>query len=465
MGWKNHELDFNFNLAQNNRLIDIAPRQFLSVNMATTDNARGIAYNGNLVPRTVTLRTDPETGTDTTDVFCEAESFPELAVNGDIPAVAGAEAFDPSFEPDFPPADLDIPDMGDLGAGFVYMPASQENNTQPREVLIWTSTHGVLYTKNFHETTPIWQFMNNGIATSEKPYIVNVVAAPSGALLLQTYTSGFTHLYSADGLGGVWTKIYDQDSLGLYITAIGVNPLKNEEFAFSASGAANGTGTFWIGNRNTFTQKQGSLGVYAGVVGTIVFSKNQWVHFCQAAGGAFPPTIVIYYTAAGVFVTYDVTYSTAILYSGPSAQAGRGTGMTIFYWDNYPVETGTAFGTVTGSGRTQTQYAVGSGFPKFIGYQALAVSPTGTHLMGARMGLFTAYYSNDGGASWSASGSIPAGMDVWENCNDDFRWIAGGGVSLKLLMNFSDYTAGHNKEGNLLYVAPLRDIIGIRFIK
>jgi hypothetical protein len=72
--------------------------------------------------------------------------------------------------------------------------------------------------------------------------------------------------------------------------------------------------------------------------------------------------------------------------------------------------------------------------------------------------------TSDGGATWgTAAGVIPVGSSVWENCSDDFRWIFGGGTVIRLTM---DWGATYiNKMGSLPQVAPLINIIGIRFIE
>jgi hypothetical protein len=120
-GWRNNPLpEFEFNLAQNNRMVDLFPRQFLDVSLAADETPRGIAYAGNLIPRTVTLQYDVEAGCWLTGLLCEAETFAEIAVDGDIPPESGIGGFDLSVPPlpDFP----DLPDLD-----VVYLDPSMSN--------------------------------------------------------------------------------------------------------------------------------------------------------------------------------------------------------------------------------------------------------------------------------------------------------------------------------------------------
>lgn len=114
LAWKNNELTFDFTLAQNNRMVDLWPNQFLDVALAAGDTPRGIAYTGNLVPRSIALQFDAETGCWDTEISCEAETFAELAVDGDVPAETGIEDFDSTTLPDFNMDDFDLGDLPDL---------------------------------------------------------------------------------------------------------------------------------------------------------------------------------------------------------------------------------------------------------------------------------------------------------------------------------------------------------------
>lgn len=83
--------------------------------------------------------------------------------------------------------------------------------------------------------------------------------------------------------------------------------------------------------------------------------------------------------------------------------------------------------------------------------------------MGCDGGLFTAKWTSDGGATWLTT-TLPVGSSVWENCKDDNRWLFGGGMNIQVSLDRGG-TVGANLIGNLVYAAPLINIVGIRFIE
>ena len=54
-------------------------------------------------------------------------------------------------------------------------------------------------------------------------------------------------------------------------------------------------------------------------------------------------------------------------------------------------------------------------------------------------------------------------VGVWASCGDNYRWIFGGGMIIKLTMDFG-VTVPLDKTGNLTAIAPLVDVTGLRFI-
>jgi len=122
-------------LACNQRLIDIAPQQYVTLSVAVEDTPRGLVWtNRRLIPRRVTYLHDGQSGAMLTDIECEAETFPGTAVTvippqspvDNIPDQPG------DFEPPDPiesgtddpedtigrPPDDDTPTCYDPGAGF-----------------------------------------------------------------------------------------------------------------------------------------------------------------------------------------------------------------------------------------------------------------------------------------------------------------------------------------------------------
>ncbi len=470
VGWKNNEFDeISFVMPHNNRFIDCFPRSFLNITLDADDTPRGIPFSGNIIPRSVTLQHDPEAGTLFCELVTEAETSPELAVDGDVPASSGIDTWDAGTfpEPDFP----EIQDLGDLGMSFAMPSATTEPNNQPRTVLITSNNKGLLYTTNFHETTPKWSFMNNGFDLLDQDYVLDIFATPSGALFAHTIQAGFHAIYAAAGLGSTWTKIAAQADFGGDIQCIAVDPRESEKIFFFAGPTT--AKLPYYADRSGYSAVTGitwgaSLNMADGFGGSAWFADKNYVCFFQQGIVAFPPAVVhVFSRDLKNFLGGNMTYNDG---AGPGSSTRRpsalvGSGKFVWRWeDNAGVAAiwqydATVVPDVDGSKTVYTTLAVSEHVR-----QGLAPSPTGNKLMGCRTSTGAAVYSSDGGATWSTSGTIPIGLDVWENCRDDFRWIAAGGTSIKLLMNFDDYTAGHNKEGNLPYVAPLIDITGVRFI-
>ena len=92
----------------------------------------------------------------------------------------------------------------------------------------------------------------------------------------------------------------------------------------------------------------------------------------------------------------------------------------------------------------------------------MAISPTGTHAMGRNS--TTPYKSTDSLATWqSVAAAIPIGSDVWESCKNDFMYIFGGGIVVKLTMD-GGATVPIDKAGNLTAIAALIDVNILRFL-
>lgn len=104
-GWKNNPYPrLAFNLAMNNRLIDLAPYQYLTVNFAAGDTPRGFVDSAlRVIPRAIRYNWLEQAFALTTDVEVEAETPIGLAVTGDTPA-------DPPEGEEKPPQPIIPPD-------------------------------------------------------------------------------------------------------------------------------------------------------------------------------------------------------------------------------------------------------------------------------------------------------------------------------------------------------------------
>lgn len=450
MGWKNRELDFEIALAQNNRMVDLFPPAYLDITLATGDTPRGIGYAGNLIPTSVRLAYDAEAMCFEAVWNCEQETFATLAINGDIPPSTGwdDEGWDSSTFPDF-----EMPDLSDLGE-VITLPPETENLNHPRTVVVATNK-GVFYTTNFHEDDPVWVGMNNGLTLSDfSSAALDLVVTPNGSLWLLVRAASDL-LYRASSLGGTWSLMADGADLESgYINSLAMNPTAAEQIAIVAANPTTLISRIYIGNAGGLSAG-GTFGAKMAELHTgLVYKNNNWYVF-HSDDGTFATPWVSKFSLSGSFIT-SANINTAI---GQDAAARYALALPtkFFQWDTSGAG---GFNTVT-SGLIATRFTTLN--PAHT-QQGVAFSPTGNYGIGrqAEWG-YQAFLSTDGGATWSSlGGTIPGGSDIWENCKDDNRWIFGGGMVVHLTLDRG--TTYITKTGNLDFVAPVSDVLAIRFI-
>jgi len=474
-GWKNNELPtINIKLAANNRLITLMPNQFLNITIDAADNERGIAYAGNLILKGVSFVWDAENYILLTDISCEAETFAEPAINGDIPLDNSGVGMST------PPIDVSMPEMPALPA--LALTAATANANHPKKVVVTSSTHGVLFCVNFNETEPEWKTMNEGLTEAEYKSIGNIVKTPGGALFCMCgggETAGYTAIYYAPRIGAVWQRLLTEDDNDIHFQALG-----NDKFSERAAviggynydeGTPGGHGRFYYAT-------SGGLGAK---LESGIPLKTFYLHsIIQIGGGGwcFVGTSVEGFAGSNIqsFIQLFNASGAAGAFYNKDNSGMYGNGGASLIWGAaaigsqdaiYLYKTNdTGYGKMTSLGIFDA-YNIDAIRPG--SFQALAPSPVGQRIMAADYngGFFSAYRSPNGGASWELmTGVIPLGMSTFENCGDNNRWIFGGGVSLKLTVSFGDLDPSggtdyyFNKEGNLAYVAPLININRIRFI-
>lgn len=455
-GWKNLEWEFDLTMPQNNRIIDLFPRQFLDVSLAAGDTPRSLPYSGNLIPRSITLRFDAEASAFAVELQCEPETFPTLAVDGDVPADAGADEWDDSTFPE-----LDMPDMGDIGE-ITTLPPSVENPNHPKVVVI-ASTKGVFYTTDFDADNPTWKAMNNGLdATAIAHTFKRLIVAPSGALWMIVDDELGNSLYRASGLGGEWVLAANGTTLGLAyglhtgkILAVAASPDAPEKICISL-GLQTNTGSVQS-YRLAYANGSASITVSAAWATSgvnrdhgLVHKAGKWYLFYR--DGSQDLRMGEFNDSGGLSITYLIT-ATNSAHRAAGVRSGDGF---ITYGSSF--ETGFWLVDSSGTPTYKTDFLPGNISDPF--HPVFAMSPDGTHGMA---GFSTPYTTTDSGASWqSVGGVIPIGSDVWENCKDNNRWIFGGGTTLRLTV---DQGASYvEKSGNLSYVAASLDILAIRYI-
>ena len=459
LGWHNREYDFEFTIAGNNRMVDICPMQYVSVEIAPEDNPRGITYSGRMVVREITFDWREKESFLSPVWFGEQETFPENSTNGDVPDVDDWDSSIPPL-PELPP----LPPLP-----VIYPPPDELPTNQPTVVVGYSAAHGVFFTSDFDEDSPTWYLSNEGLSESDKAQIGELIVTPGGNLYLMTggdHTTGWQYVYRAEAVGGAWSLIFDSSAdypqTGSFVFGIGYNPLVTDSVCVFGGRPWSWPFDGNIGASYIATGSGGTLALsgvvteyFRGTKSTVLWATNGWyILTSQGTGivGSFSSGYVLRVNSAGALVG-SADLSTA----GGADRFGCGAGTLdlIFEWED---------GGGGGGGYTEivnTTPTFSSAFAP-TNNQGLSFSRDGLHAMGNAGG--TPYKTSDGGASWElASGTIPTGSDVWASCGDNYRWIFGGGMIIKLTMDFG-VTVPLDKTGNLTAIAPLVDVTGLRFI-
>jgi len=178
-GWKNNPYKrFEVSLRSNFKAVDLWPRQFCGLIIIPADDPRGAGYSGNVIPREITFEDDRNTGFEYPIISFEGESFPALAVNGDIP-------INPNESIDFP----SIPNF-DLNLGPIaiipplVLPLPDTPLDDFKHVLVHDTNHGLLYTDNFNEVSPTWVQANDGMDEADAGYINMMLVDKNGGVYI-----------------------------------------------------------------------------------------------------------------------------------------------------------------------------------------------------------------------------------------------------------------------------------------
>ena len=76
---ENRKFDLSIDLVSANRLITLAPNQYLEVSINSNDNPRKLAYTGRVIPREITLEHNPESGALRMSITAEPEVFSHIS--------------------------------------------------------------------------------------------------------------------------------------------------------------------------------------------------------------------------------------------------------------------------------------------------------------------------------------------------------------------------------------------------
>lgn len=454
LGWHNKTWDFEIQSAGNNGMVDIAPRQYLSLDIAAADTPRNIEYNGRIIVRRIVMNYDASVGFISYTWVAEQETFAENSVNGDVPPASLDVSWDTSV-----PFDLGMPALPALPYLYPTPTTPPSSDTPPLEVVIKASNFGVAFTKNRGVN---WLFMNNGLDPSMYPDLKKIIVAPSGSIWLWIKGTSIPDgaIYRVSKIGGTWSLVArGSEILGGYIIGMGVSTDDSEKVAFMATAPDTGSwsyiGKLCIATGTTYSVA-GQINVHPTDDGDIVYRDGFW-YFAGEHQGLFIPPYIYKFSSSGAIVN-EADIASAVGQT-PSVKFLTALPSKILKRDNSGAG---GIDSINPSSLVVTSRDTSITFDG--NYQALAFSPTGNKALACKASFSNeAYKTTDGGTTWvGAGGTIPAGSKYWENCGDDFRWLFGGGMIARFT---SDFGATYSDiTGDLLTIAPLINITGIRLV-
>ena len=405
LGWRTNEFpDVPVILLQNNRMFDLWPRQFGSLSMAADDNPRGVAYDGNLIPRRVSLYHDSEISYMHPEINFEGETFEQLSANGDIP---DTDADDLTLPPIVGLPPLDLPDLPDIVPGGIGDPTP----TGPKRVLFHDLHLGLVIATEF-DTTPVYNTANAGLTAAQYQNINWMGVCPNGAVYVGGFNLGVnSFLARAPSAGGTFV-IMTMPTIAVPITAA-INPLVPEQIGFLTRADDDANGIFHVGTYASYNDGA-SIGWQNSFIASRSLSYGLGVWLLTAY------ELYVKINAAGTSIlgtgTPHITpgqlraSTTGITYHGKN-------GANAFIKGDNNLATNTEVST----GESIELYPVNSG----VGRWAFDCDPTGRVLMGGKK-------SSDFGATWGTLGGLAPGNYCFcyagPGESSSHRFIAAAGV-------------------------------------
>lgn len=461
LGWFNVQWEIEVTLGWNFRLIDIAPASYLEVYIRSDDTPRQIEMTPRMIPREV--RFEISSGYIHTEISGEIESFPENAVDGDIPSDPD---FDSSFSP-FPP----MPAFPPLP--LPILPPETPSTQSPTHVAFLSTNYGIGFTEVFDKSGAevIWELMNEGLTEEDLAETYGLQVTPGGVLYCLVggnKSIGFERVYASPGFRAPWTQIFSIEEYpeeGSRICSIGVNPLELDEIAVWGGRPWSwpidgniGTGIIGIGNRSGISLVESSAQPWhRGAAGQIIFTGDHWsVLTVRGTGilGNFSSPTLRKFSKTGAHISSTLVGVHVGQLGNPGYGISVGNTNRIIRWDDSGVG---GFGDIEGVSQTWRTTL------DLAGRQGMSFGPSGQFGMGYSGG-YVPYRTLDGGETWEAlSVLIPIGNSVYENCRDDHRVIFGGGTNLNLTLSRGE--SYEVKMGNLPQIAPLINIVNLRYLR
>ncbi len=258
-GWRNNQFpNIPIPLVADNRLIDCFPNSFCSISISSSDSARGISYSGNLIANSIRLTMDMDTGYVHREVDFEAETFQDIAVNGDVPGSRDDMSIPPM--PSFPK----FPDLFPPIIPGTIVPTTGG----PKKVLLHDPVGGFILVESFNTATPTYRTINAGLTPTQYQTANFMFMCPNGSLYVglvksegvpTNYPTPF--IARAPSVGATFEVLYDENNIpgaggadfwGIW--TIAYNPLKPEEVAWIMSSGSGPSRKAWIGSYGSYVE-------------------------------------------------------------------------------------------------------------------------------------------------------------------------------------------------------------------
>lgn len=449
--------DIPVNFAMNNRMIDVFPRQYCSIEVMAPNTPRELAFTLRIIPRRVAIYFDGESGWSHCEVNFEGETEEGLSTDGDIPDIDPEDMELPNL-PNLP----DLPDLPILLPGEI----TSGSDGGPPKVLAHDALIGLVYTSNFDEDDPAWITVNAGLTQRQYQAINRIVICPNGAIYvgyLTTYNGTVDRecfLARAPYVGGTFEIIDDYTTIGAKIdggsssnagiAAIDCNPLVAESVMYILGRYSTG-GRIIYGNPASWTIAD-TINTN-GLRGEISYGLGSWI-FTATTAGADAPRF------------WEISPTGSVITNGAITNALTGT--SIFH--KRVSTTGTTYHYPS----TDNNLTIGSdncdSFEGGVGDGLLANLPTGYTLdpTGSLQMMAARKKSSDGGYTWTSIGSLPVVGNNWR-----FAWAGGTGISTSrwvavysYVMYSDDFgSTWTDKQGNLPDLNPLFQLNNVKVLE
>lgn len=439
-------------LAGNNNMISCIPNQFVVWQIDAADTPRGITVNQNFIPRSRSMNFDPETGYLSYELNVESEVFPVLSANGDIPNSGDSNPSNPPPPASFPP----LPD-------FPVILPSEAVTGDPKKVIMHEVHVGLIYTENFHEASPTWITINNGLTAAQYKGIHHIVKTPSGGIYIfrreidWTGGHGAPFIAYASAPGATFTIIEDVASITAkhggtlqFVSAVGVNQINGK--VMYIIGSNTDYAHVYIGEGTVFSEGATITGIHTGTgarFGNVSFGDGSWVFTGNNSS----------FNMGWWRISEDgLTLEASASRTPPYAHHIRvGTSGKLYHFGRIDVLTYSTDNCASFTDIVDAQFKQGVD-------QCIACDPTGNFLMLNWTASALKGKSSDAGATMTALPSLPYGGQYnFEYCKDagvQSKWIAAKGV-VRYSPDFGN--TWQNKEGNIYSLVAVPNIDFVRY--